>query len=167
MTPLVLALGLALLLYLLVGHLERQGHSRLGLDGGVVVAADDSRLGVPTLRSSRLGLVGRPDHLLRSGDALIPVEQKPSARRIQPSHVMQVAAQCMLVEETYGVRPPFGIVVLANGARTKVPFTPDVERRLLRTMADMRELVATEAKPGPRWVAPKCQACSFVETCWE
>src|SRR5207302_361498 len=111
--PLGLALGLALLLYLLIGHLERAGRSRLGLDGGVVVAADDSRLEVPTLRSSRLGLVGRPDHLLRSGDALIPVEQKPSARRVQPSHVMQIAAQCLLVEETYGVRPPFGIVVLA------------------------------------------------------
>ena len=167
MIPLVLALGLGLLLYLLFGHVERQRRSRLGLDGGLVVAADDSRLGAPTLRSSRLGLVGRPDHLLRSGDALIPVDQKPSARRVQPSHVMQIAAQCLLVEETYGVRPPFGIVVLAGGTGAKVSFTPDVERRLLRTKAQMRELVATQAKPGPRRVAPKCQACSFVETCWE
>ena len=162
MIPLGLALCLALLLYLLIVYVERQGRSRLGLDGGVVVAADDSRVGVPTLRSSRLGLVGRPDHLLRSGDALIPVEQKPSARRLQPSHVMQIAAQCLLVEETYGARPPFGIVVLAGGTRMKVSFTPDVERSLLRTMADMRELVATQAEPGPRWVAPKCQACGFV-----
>jgi CRISPR-associated exonuclease Cas4 len=165
--PLVLALGLALLVYLLVGHFEQQGRSRLGLDGGVVVAADDSRLGVPTLRSSRLGLVGRPDHLLRSGDALIPVEQKPRARRVQPSHVMQVAAQCLLVQDVYGVRPPFGVVVLAGGTRAKVPFTPDLERRLLKTMADMRDLVATQTEPGPRWVATKCQACGFVETCWE
>ena len=80
---------------------------------------------------------------------------------------MQIAAQCLLVEETYGVRPPFGIVVLAGGTRAKVSFTPDLERRLLSTMADMRELVATQAEPGPRWVAPKCQACSFVQTCWE
>jgi CRISPR-associated exonuclease Cas4 len=164
---LVLALGLALVRYLVMGHFERQGRSRLGLEGSVVVAADDSRLGAPTLRSSRLGLVGRPDHLVRSGDALIPVEQKPSARRLQPSHVMQVAAQCLLVEEAYGVRPPFGIVVLAGGTRAKVPFTPELERRLLQTMADMRDLIATETEPGPRWVAPKCRACSFVETCWE
>jgi CRISPR-associated exonuclease Cas4 len=164
---LILALGLALLLYLAIGHVERQGRSKLGLEGGVVVAADDSRLGVPTLRSSRLGLAGRPDHLVRAGDALIPVEQKPSARRLQPSHVMQVAAQCLLVEEVYGVRPPFGIVVLADSVREKVPFTRDLERRLLQTMADMRALIATETEPGPRWVAPKCQACSFVETCWE
>ena len=80
---------------------------------------------------------------------------------------MQIAAQCLLVEETYGVRPPFGIVVLAGGTRAKVSFTPDLERRLLSTMADMRELLASQAEPGPPWVAPKCQACSFVETCWE
>jgi CRISPR-associated exonuclease Cas4 len=80
---------------------------------------------------------------------------------------MQVAAQCLLVEEVYGVRPPFGIVVLADGIREKVPFTPKLERRLLQTMADMRDLIATETEPGPRWVAPKCRACSFVETCWE
>ena len=147
---LVLALGLAVVLYVVIGHFERRGRSRLGLTGGmVVVAADDSRLGAPTLRSSRLGLVGRPDHLLRSGDALIPVEQKPSARRVQPSHVMQIAAQCLLVEETYGVRPPFGIVVLAGGNRAKVPFTPELERRLLQTVAAMRELLATQAERGP------------------
>jgi hypothetical protein len=118
---LVLALGSALLLYLVMGHFEREERRRLGLDGSVVVAADDSRLGVPTLRSSRLGPVGRPNHLVRSGDALIPVEQKPGARRLQPSHVMQVAAQCLLVQEAYDVRPLFGIVVLADGIREKVP----------------------------------------------
>ena len=167
MIPLVLALGLALLVYLLIGPFERQGRSRLGLDGGVVVAADDSRLGVPTLRSSRLGLVGRPDHLLRSGDALIPVEQKPSARRLQPSHVLQVAAQCLLVEEAYGVRPPYGVVALSGGIEERVPFTSTLERQLLATMAEMREFLATGAEPGARWVAPKCRACAYQQVCWE
>ena len=167
MIPPVLALGLALLLCLLFGHVERQGRSILGLAGGLVVAADDSRLGVPTLRSSRLGLAGRPEHLLRSGDALIPVEQKTSARRLQPSQVDADRPQCLLVEETCGVRPSFGIVVLAGGAHAKVSFTPDLERRLLKTMAEMRELIASQAEPGPRWIAPKCQPCSFVQTCWE
>jgi hypothetical protein len=79
---LVLALGSALLLYLVVGHTSNgKDVAGWGLDGSVVVAADDSRLGAPTQRSTRLGLVGRPDHLVRSGDALIPVEQKPSQVR--------------------------------------------------------------------------------------
>ena len=53
--------------------------------------------------------------MLRLGNALIPVEQKPSARRLQPSHILQVAAQCLLVEEAYGVRPPYGVVALSGG----------------------------------------------------
>ena len=167
MMVIALALGLAVLLYLVLGRWERHQRTRLGLDEGTVVAADDSRLGAPTLRSDRLGLVGRPDHLLRSGHALIPVEQKPRARRVQPSHVMQVAAQCLLVEEVYGVRPPYGVVVLAEGVQQRVPFTPTLERRLLETMAEMRTLLAADTEPGPRWVASKCRACSYVTACWE
>jgi CRISPR-associated exonuclease Cas4 len=103
------------------------------------MAADDTRQGAPTLRSERYGLVGRPDHLVRLGHALIPVEQKPSARRLQPSHVLQVAAQCLLVQEAYGVRPPYGVVALSGGIEERVPFTPSLERQLLATMAEMRE----------------------------
>src|SRR5262245_39135876 len=71
----------------------------LGIDSHSLIAADDSELGIPTLRSARLGLVGRPDQIARDGGAYIPVEQKPTARRLYASHVMQVAAQCVLVHE--------------------------------------------------------------------
>jgi len=27
--------------------------------------------------------------------------------------------------------------------------------------------VAEHTAPGPRWVAAKCRACGFRETCWE
>ena len=111
--------------------------------------------------------MGRPDHLVRLGHALIPVEQKPSARRLQPSHVLQVAAQCLLVEEAYGVRPPYGVVALSGGIEERVPFTPLLERQLLATMAEMREFLATGAEPGARWVAPKCRACAYQQVCWE
>jgi CRISPR-associated exonuclease Cas4 len=164
---LVLVLALAVLLYLAVAYGERRSRASLGLGMGTIVAADDSRLGMPTLRSERLGLAGRPDHLLRSGGVLIPVEHKPRARRVQPSHVMQPAAQCLLVQEVYGVRPPYGLLVLAGGVREQVPFTPALERRLLETMAEMRQLLASNVERGPRWVAPKCQACGFFSTCWE
>jgi CRISPR-associated exonuclease Cas4 len=166
-SALIVALGLAVLLYVVLTGRSRQRRARLGLAGGVVVGADDSRLGVSTLRSERLGLVGRPDHLLRSGRSLIPVEHKPRARHVQPSHILQVAAQCALVEDVYGVRPPYGVLVLAGGVSEQVPFTPELEQRLLRTMADMRALLAMDTEPGPRWVAPKCRACGFRDTCWE
>jgi CRISPR-associated exonuclease Cas4 len=137
------------------------------LMAGGIVAADDSSLGSVTLRSKRLGLVGRPDHLLRCGRHLIPVEQKPQSRHPHPSHVMQIAAQCLLVQEVYGVRPPYGVLVLAGGVQEHVPFSEEVERRLLVTMTRMRALIEVDAEPGARWNSGKCRACGFFATCWE
>jgi len=163
---LLLLIG-AVLLYACLGRWTRRERSALGLSNEVIVSADDSALGTPTLRSARYGLVGRPDQLVRAGRMLIPVEHKPNARRMQQSHVLQVAAQCLLVHEVYGVRPSYGLLVLANGTQERVEFTPALERRLHNTIAEMRALLRTDAEPGPRWVAAKCRACGFRETCWE
>jgi CRISPR-associated exonuclease Cas4 len=157
----------AVLLYVLVGQWTRGERSALGLSREVIVSADDSALGTPTLRSARYGLVGRPDQIVRVGRMLIPVEHKPKARRMQQSHVLQLAAQCLLVHEVYGVRPSYGLLVLANGTQERVEFTPALERHLLHAMAQMRAVLRTDGEPGPRWVAAKCRACGFRETCWE
>jgi hypothetical protein len=78
------------------------------------------------------------------GQMLIPVEQKPTARRMHQSHMLQVAAQCLLVHEVYGVRPSHGLLVLAGGKEERVEFTPALEGRLLHTMMQMRALLRAE-----------------------
>jgi hypothetical protein len=88
MTILVLLLVLAMALYVAIGRRTAKEREALGLQHGSIVAADDARIGSPTLRSKRLGLVGRPDHVLRSGGVFIPVEQKPHSTRLQPSHAL-------------------------------------------------------------------------------
>jgi hypothetical protein len=88
--------GAVALLLLMRAPLGRSIHRRevsLGLERRNVIAADDSPIGTPTLRSARFGLVGRPNHLVRSNGVIIPVEQKPHAQvctirtcfRLQPS----------------------------------------------------------------------------------
>jgi len=150
-----------------LGRLQADRRANIGLTGATVLAADDTRIGSPTLRSERLRLVGRPDHMVRIGGRLIPVEQKPRSRRVHDSHVMQLAAECLLVSEAYGVRPPYGLLVLANGKQHKVPFTPELERRLLRTTERMHTLVESDQEPGRRWLGGRCRACGFFSTCWE
>jgi CRISPR-associated exonuclease Cas4 len=162
---LLVVLALALAAYVLLRRWTRHRRARLGIAGRAIVAADDSLIRAPILRSERLGLVGRCDHLVRVGDAYVPVEQKPSAKRLQPSHVMQVGALCLLVQEAYGVRPPYGVVVLAGGAQERVAFSEALERGVLRTVADMRRVLATGAPPGPRWAAAKCRACGYRPVC--
>jgi len=164
--PLVL-LVCAIVMYLLVRSLAGHWRRSAGLEDGELIGADDAELGIATLRSDRLGLVGRPDQILRVGRFFIPVEQKPSARRLYPSHAMQVAAQCMLVEEAYGVRPPYGVVVLKGGISERVPFTPELERRVHETIQEMRWILKSEHRPGPRWVQSKCIPCGYRDVCWD
>jgi CRISPR-associated exonuclease Cas4 len=164
---LLVVLALALAAYVLLRWWTRRRRARLGLAGGALVSADDSLVRAPTLRSERLGLVGRCDHLLRVGDAYVPVEQKPSSRRLQPSHIMQVGALCLLVEDVYGVRPPYGVVVLAGGAQERVVFSEALERGVVRTMSEMRRILASGEPPGPRWVGAKCWACGHHPVCWD
>jgi len=164
--PLILLLAGAVLLYVWLSHRVRRERTRLGFKNEVIVSADDSTQGMPTLRSKRYGLVGRPDQLIRMGQMLIPVEQKPTASRMHQSHMIQVAAQCLLVHEVYGVRPSHGLLVLAGGKEERVEFTPALEGRLLRTMTQMRALLRADAEPGPRWIAAKCRPCGYRETCW-
>ena len=167
MNVLVLLLAAGVVAYAVLGWLQTGRRAKLGLTNAAVVAADDSEIGVPTLRSDRLGLVGRPDHLVRIDRTIIPVEQKPGARRVHDSHVMQLAAQCMLVTDVYGVRPPYGLLVLANGVQQQVPFTRGLEKRVLETMARMRVVLEAGTQPGPHWMGSRCRACGFFETCWE
>lgn len=166
MTALLVLLVAAVLVYACLSSWSRRERMAVGLDSGFIESTDDSAVRVPTLRSSRYGLVGRPDQLVRLGPALVPVEQKPTARRLQPSHVLQVAAQCLLVQEVYGVRPPYGLVVLADGSRQRVNFSPALEQRLLDTMAEMRARLRAGDAPAPSWVGRKCRGCGFRETCW-
>ena len=102
---LLLALALAMAADVLSARWTRGRRRALGIAEGKIVSADDSVIRAPPLRSERLGVGGRCDHVLRVGDAYVPVEQKPSARRLQPSHILQVGARCLLVEDVYGARP--------------------------------------------------------------
>jgi CRISPR-associated exonuclease Cas4 len=164
---LFLLLVLAIVAYLIVGRYHRAARKTLGLGRGELAYADDSILRRPTLRSERRLLAGRPDLLEKVDGAFVPVERKPSARRLQQSHIRQVAARCLLVEDLYGVRPPYGVVVLADGARERVTFSPELERGVLRVMDEMRRILASGEPPGPIWVAAKCRPCGFRHVCWD
>ena len=167
MVVLVITLALCLVLLCFLDRCRRSERGELGLTNEAMISADDSEHPTPTLYSARYRLVGRPDQLVRAGRMLIPVEHKPRARRLQDSHILQVAAQCLLVQEVYGVRPTYGLLVLAGGIQERVEFTTALEQRLLDTMAEMRALLREDREPGPIWVARKCRACGFRDTCWD
>ncbi|MBI1213747.1 MAG: Dna2/Cas4 domain-containing protein [Alphaproteobacteria bacterium] len=152
MAAALLGLGLILLAYL--------GRSARGLGSGETVALDDV-----SLFSSRLKLAGRPDRIIRQGDVLIPEEWK-SAKRVTRGHELQLGVYCLLIEEKYGVRPPFGMVVLGNGSRVEVKNTDALRAEVLETAEKIRRHRARlEAEIPVRQPAEKCRRCGQRGNC--
>jgi hypothetical protein len=62
---LLLLLALAVAAYILLARWTGSRRAALGIPNGTIVSADDALIRAPTLRSERLGLVGRCDHRRR------------------------------------------------------------------------------------------------------
>jgi CRISPR-associated exonuclease Cas4 len=158
----LLALGIALL------WLARRGRKRSGLPQGQVVYSDTGgwgRLERP-LFSRAFSLTGKPDYLVADGDDLIPVEVKSGRAPAQPypSHVLQLAAYCLLVEECYRRRPPRGIVKYAD--RTfEVDYTPELEEALLKALDGMRADLSDGCAARNHDDPHRCRACGHRGQC--
>jgi len=148
--------------------LARRQQQRLGLPGGRIIYADTSRwepLQEP-LYDAILGLTGKPDYLVEQDDRVIPVEVKSTriAQGPYDTHIYQLAAYCLLVERTYGVRPSYGILHYPN--RTyRIDYTHALEAALMSVIEDMRqdsrraELQRSHASPR------RCARCGFNTVC--
>jgi CRISPR-associated exonuclease Cas4 len=131
-----------------------------GLGHGETVTLDDV-----TLHSESLGLVGRPDRVVKRGDSLIPEEWK-SSRRVEPWHVVQLATYFLLIEERYGVRPAHGFIVLGDGTRKRIANTKEIRDRVIEIASEIREarrrIEGTIPVSPPRW---QCRVCGVRSRC--
>ncbi len=159
---------LLLLLAAVLFWLARRTRARTGVPSGRVIAADVGswqRLDRP-LFSRRYRLTGRPDYIVADGPNLIPVEVKSGPAPSQPyaSHVLQLAAYCLLVAETSGRRPPYGILHYAD--RTfEIPYTRELEEEVLATLKAMRRALALGDAPRNHDNPRRCAACGYREHC--
>ena len=81
-----------------------------GIPGGRIIYTDTHGWGKveKPLYYAALALTGKPDYLIEKNGQLIPVEVKSGRAPEAPydSHIFQLASYCLLVEKTYGKRPP-------------------------------------------------------------
>jgi CRISPR-associated exonuclease Cas4 len=133
------------------------------------VKASDTAAGEPLdqpLFARRYGLTGRPDYLLQQGGATIPVEVKPGRQAPRPydSDLMQLAAYCLLVEESTREPPPYGLLRYAN-ATFRLHYTPEVRAELLAILEEMRDALDEDDCARSHDDPPRCAACGFVAQC--
>lgn len=164
---------LLILLLLFVGvalfWLARRGRAATGLPPGRVASSDTgagNRLEIP-LYSSDHGLTGRPDYLIEDRGGFIPVEIKSSAAPASgpfDSHVYQLAAYCLLVEQSYGVRPTHGLIRYRDKTYA-VDYTPGLEADLLALLNEMRESFGAKAVDRSHDTRQRCRGCGYRGAC--
>ncbi len=139
-----------------------------GLPGGRVIYTDMRAWGIveKPLFNNDLGLTGKPDYLVEQNGKLIPVEVKTGRVPDAPydSHIFQLAAYCLLVEKTYGKRPPYGIIHYSN-RDFAVDYTPQLESALLDHLAEMRRDELRTNVPRSHEDAARCRRCGFRKAC--
>ena len=125
---------------------------------------DDSKVFI----SEEHGISGKPDYVMKLGDHLIPVEVKKGRTPQGPlfSHIIQIAAYCLLIEETTGERPPYGIVKYPEQEH-EIEYNNDMKKVLLEKVQDVKrarlkgEAHRNHNRPG------KCRSCSRKSICPE
>ncbi len=131
------------------------------------IDVDDSKV----FRSEEHGLSGRPDYVIRldtEEETLIPVEEKKGRTPRGPlySHIMQLAAYCLLIEETTGRAPPYGILKYPEQEH-QIEYNDDMRKALLDKISEMRgirdvaQVHRNHNRPG------KCRSCSRRSVCPE
>lgn len=142
----------------------RRKREKGAIDGDIrYVGRETSRL----LRSERYGLTGRPDYILERGGEIIPVEVKSGRKPKGPlfSHVLQVAAYCLLLEEE-GNKVSHGILRYGD-MEHEVEFDAELRSILLGKVKEMRRLRTSEDVHRNHHRPGKCHSCSRREMCLE
>ncbi len=160
---LVLLIGLALL------WLSRLFGREANMPEGDVIYSDTRALGKQTkaLFSQRYRLSGKPDYLVEQAGAIIPVEYKSSkAPRTKPyyGHQLQVGAYCLLVEEKFGVTPPYGVIKYAD-RDYQVPFTARLRAGVLNAIDDIRINDHSSDVDRDHSFEGRCRSCGFNSVC--
>ncbi len=115
---------------------------KYGIPHGRVIYSDLDRP-AKALFSKKLGISGKPDYIIsdKRYGGLIPIEIK-SGRAAKPyrNHVLQLAAYCLLVEETYHKSVPYGIIVYADGKQNKIIFDEPLRSDLIGVVKEMKQI---------------------------
>ncbi len=171
MALVLLALSAALLaLALWLALRARRGRQRSGLPQGRLVYADTGRWSAVAQPyfSQRYRLTGKPDYLVDSDDGLLPVEVKhtaaPAGGQAYASHIMQLAAYCLLVEEAHGKTPRYGLIRY-NDATVQIDYTPMLRVRLLETLEEVRASCGLANVGRNHSDTSRCRACGVRHAC--
>jgi CRISPR-associated exonuclease Cas4 len=128
------------------------------------IDVDDSK----SFKSEKYGLVGKPDYVIKLGENVIPVEEKKGRSPRGPlfSHILQIAAYCILIEEASGRPPPYGLLKYPAHDH-EIEYNEDLKKLLIQKLAEMRKTMVTGEAHRNHNRPGKCRYCSRRDVCLE
>lgn len=139
-----------------------------GLPAGRVIYSDHDQWGeVETpLYDPTFNLTGKPDYLIESSEEIIPVEVKSRRLKTTPfdSHIYQLAAYCLLIEQTFGTRPSYGLLHYSN-QDIAIDYTPELEQSLIDIIREIRSASRRKGIDRSHQSANRCRGCGFNSIC--
>lgn len=147
LTPLVVAVLLVIGLVLIAVAAARRRN--LGTLAGTILYRDTEEQPGAILYAENIGIMGKPDYLIRGNGTIVPVEVKTGKTPERPykNHLMQLIAYCILVEANYPVRPTGGFIRYPEH-EFWIDYTTSRKQELLGTISDMRHVLRTGAVPS-------------------
>ena len=139
--------------------------SRYNIPEAKIIYTDLDKPAKP-LFSKRFKVSGKPDYIVKSKDKYIPIEIKSTAAdKPYKSHILQLAAYCLLIEEKFNVAVEFGIIEYANGSQYRITYDVPLKFEVRKTLAAMRDYLKSGAVERNHESPARCRACSFREVC--
>lgn len=160
------SLGLLALILLATASKYR---SEAGLPRGRIIYNDAAGLARGEFYSEKYGLKGKPDYLVKEiYGTVIPVEVKsrnlPPNGEPYPSHIYQLGAYFILIEEELGKRPPYGLIRY-NDETIEVDNTPELREDVLELMEEMRDCLEEDYAERSHKQKGRCINCSMAHAC--
>lgn len=157
----LLFLGISFFIRSSVGDTKR----KYKISDGKITYTDLDKPAKP-LFSKRFKLVGKPDYIVETEGGKIPVELKfTDTDRPYKNHVLQLASYCLLIEDIFNTKVPYGVIVYNNKREFKILFDDGLRNELLSTLDEMRDKINTGDVRRNHDFRNKCLSCSFRDVC--
>jgi len=139
--------------------LRRRTLGSFGLEGGEIEHNVE-------LYSSRLGLSGKLDVLIRRGAERFPVEVKFTSGTPQINHRLQLGGYAMLLEDEFGVPVSQGFILrLPDDAITTVSIDVSLRDMVASVATAIRETIVHERCPPAHPLSACCVDCEYRNFC--
>ena len=150
-------------------QLAREIRRLSGIYQGKIEYADKMDDKTKILFSRKYRIRGKPDYIVKIKGKYIPVEIKTGKVPKGPhfSHIIQLAAYCLLINENYHIRPPYGIISYSKEKKHKIDYDSKLENLLIEKIAEMRNCMNINEVHRNHNRVGKCLHCSRRSECLE